>query len=154
MTQRERSTYLRDEEILERVEAYLEDIQRTLEQRRDGGQESERTRMLLDVLTQQQRELTGALRRFEEDAPSNLRNTYSQYTLDVPEDAPPMPEPLTPADLTRWLLDANQHVVDLFGELAEKAENPNLGDMFEALEQQFRGQNQRIAKEANRFSDL
>jgi DNA-binding FadR family transcriptional regulator len=154
MVQRERSTYLRDDEILERVEAYLEEIQHVLQQRRTSEAESERVHLLVDALAEQQEDMIEALTRFEEDAPKNMRETYSQYTLDVPEKAPPMPEPLTADELTRWLLAANQPVVDLFRELGEKAENPSIGQIFEALEQQFRSQNQRISKIASRFADL
>jgi hypothetical protein len=154
MAQRERTTYLRDDEILERVEHYLEDVQRALQQRRTSEAESERVHMLIEAFAEQQEDLIEALTRFEEDAPKNMRETYSQYSLDVPQHAPPIPEPLTADDLTRWLLAANQPVVDLFRELAEKAENPNIGQIFEALELQFRGQNQRIAKIAGRFADL
>jgi hypothetical protein len=154
MAQRERSTYLTHAEIIERAEAYLGDIHRVLEERRKDGSDPERVRMLLDVLTSQQGELKESFERFEEDAPRAVLTTYAQYTLDVPERAAPLPEPLTADQLTRWLLEANQPVVDLFRELAEGAENPNLGDILGSLAQHVQRQNQRTAQEANRFSDL
>jgi hypothetical protein len=154
MAQRERSTYLTHAEIIERAEAYLTDIHRVLEERRKRGSDPERVRMLLDVLTSQQGELKDSFERFEEDAPRAVLTTYAQYTLDVPEHAPPLPERLTSDQLTRWLMEANQPAVDLFRELAEGAENPNLGDIFGSLAQHVRRQNQRIAQESNRFSDL
>jgi rubrerythrin len=154
MAHRERNTYLRDDEIIERARAYLGDVQRVLEERSRDDRESERVRMILDVFASQQRRLVDSIERFAEDLPDNARDTYSQYVLDVPEHAPALPQPVAADDLTSWLLKANQSVHDMFRELAEKAENPPIGQLFGGLASQIDGHNRRISQETNRFRDL
>jgi len=81
-------------------------------------------------------------------------DTFTKYSVELPE-APAGPEePLTTLGLTQWLVGLNQHLIGMFGELAETAATAEAREAFAAMTTQVLTHDRRLSKEYQRFEDL
>ncbi len=153
MTQHTRTSFARAGDVLEHAIEYLTGIRDLL----DGVRElehPERVRMLLETFETEQRNLLGALERYADDASDKVLDSFIKYSVELPE-APGGPEePLTTLGLTQWLLGVNQHLIGMFGELAETAATMETREAFAAMAAQVQAHDRRLSKEYQRFEDL
>jgi hypothetical protein len=156
MTRHQRDTYIDGHDILARAVRHLSQIRDVLDQARES-ESSERVRMLLNSMELEQRNLLGAIARYQDDAPDKLLNTFAQYTVELPSDIDPPEQPLTTLSITQWLLRQNGQLHAVFKELAEKGEKGNAEerrDVWEGIAQQLEAHERRLSKEYQRFEDL
>ena len=153
MKHHDRVTFTQGGEVLEHAIEYLKHVSDLLEGQA-GADLPERVRMLLDAYRVEQRNLLGALERYQADAPEKALSTYTQYAVELPAELAGPAKPLSTLALTQWVLGLNQHLVSLFTELAESGKNDSLGEIFSALADQVHAHDRRLSKEYQRFEDL
>jgi hypothetical protein len=153
MTQHTRTSFARAGEVLEHAIDYLIRIRDQLDALSDG-ELTERARMLVDAFAIEQRNLLGALERYAEDASDKVLDTFINYSVELPNPTEGPQSPLTTLGLTQWLLGCNQHLVNVFGELAESAAIAEAREAFAAMFGQLQAHDRRLSKEYQRFEDL
>jgi len=153
MKHHDRVTFSQGYEVLEHAVEYLTHICGVLEATAERDM-PQRERMLLDAYRVEQRNLLGAIERYQADAPERALATYTQYVAELPAELAGPEKPMTTLSLTQWLLALNQHLVTLFTELAESGKNDALGSIFSGLAEQVQAHDRRISKEYQRFEDL
>ena len=153
MVQQTRNAFSRIGEVLEHSIDFLERVGERLESTRPR-QLPERVRMLLVSFETDQRNLLAALERYVEDAPDNVRDTFINFSMQLPDTLPDPDEPLTTLALTRWLQDMNQHLIDVFGELAATAVTDDARGAMQGLAAMVQAHDRRLSKEYQRFEDL
>lgn len=153
MTQHTKTAFSRAGEVLEHAIGYLARVGDLLDEAR-GQEHPDRVRMLLDAFELEHRNLLGALERYADDAPAKVLDTFVQFSAEVPESLAGPEAPLTTLGLTQWLQGRNQHLVKIFGELAETATAPEVREAFAAMSKQVVGHEKRLSKEYQRFEDL
>jgi len=153
MTQHTRTTFTRARDLLAHSVQYLRSVRDLLDDAR-GREHSERVQMLLTSFETEQRNLLGALERYQQDAAARSLDTFAQYSVELPEPISGPDEPLSTLTLTQWLLGLNQHLIDMFEELGEHATSTQTREMFGALAEQVRSHDRRLSKEYQRFEDL
>lgn len=150
--QQGRSTFNTVREVIEHAVGFLQRIGAAVDELQ-GGDHGERVEMLLRSLAVEQRNLLGALERYVEDLPDKVGSTYSQYSVELPEDLGAPEAPLTTLGLIQWLNGLNSQLDDLFTEQAETAE----GDIAAALggiAEQVQAHERKLSKEYQRLEDL
>jgi rubrerythrin len=153
MKHHERVTFNQGQEILQHSVDYLRHVNDQLDAVAER-EHPERVRMLLESYRIEQRNLLGAIERFQEDAPDRVLNTYSQYSVELPAELAGPEEPLSTLTLTRWLMALNQHLVSMFTELADSGKTEALRGIFATLSNQVQAHDRRLSKEYQRFEDL
>ncbi len=153
MTQHERYTYTSGQEVIEHSIRYLTWIRDALDELR-GRDLGERTRMLLNSVEVEQRNLLGAIERFLEDAPDKVLRTYAQYTVELPEEVELPGQPLEPLGLIQWLERYNGYLNAMFAELSEKGDSQEVAEIFATLAQQVEAHDRRLSKQYQRSQDL
>lgn len=153
MKHHQRVTFTQGGEVLEHAVDYLQHVIGLL-QNVAGGDASQRVQMLMDAYLAEQRNLLGAMERFLEDAPDKVLSTYAQYAVELPAELEGPAQPLTTLSLTQWVVALNQHLVNLFTELAESGKNDAIGEVFSALAGQVQAHERKLSKEYQRFEDL
>lgn len=153
MKKHQRVTFNQVSDIFEHAIDYLKHVVTLL----DGLRErelSDRVEMLLSSYEVEERNLLGALERYVEDADDRLLNTYAQYSVELPAELDGPEEPLSTIALTRWLQGLNQHLVELFRELAGTSRSADQRGAFEAMTRQVESHERKLSKEYQRFEDL
>lgn len=148
-----RSTFTQVRDVLQHAIGYLGGIRDLMDDLRTR-EHSERVKLLLQSFETEQRNLHGALERYLDDAPDKVLDTYAQYTVALPESLAGPEEPLSTLALTQWLLGLNQHLVDMFTELAAAAPPGEVRQVFATMADQVRAHDRRLSKEYQRFEDL
>ncbi|MEZ5558174.1 MAG: hypothetical protein R3E86_06455 [Pseudomonadales bacterium] len=153
MKHHERVTFSQARDIVEHSVDYLTHIRDMLDDMR-AHDHTQRVRMLLDTFEVEQRSLLGAIERYLEDADERLLNAYSQYSVELPAELSGPDEPLSTLSLTQWLQALNQHLLNMFKELAETVKSADLRTAFATLAQQVESHERKLSKEYQRFEDL
>lgn len=153
MTKHKRVTFSQVNDILEYAIDYLQHVVELLDRLRERDL-SDRVEMLLNSYEIEQRNLQGSIERYVEDADERLLNTYSQYSVELPEPPEAPEEPLTTLTLTRWLQSLNQQPVTLFHELAQNSRSADVRGALDSLAGHIESHERRMSKEYQRFEDL
>lgn len=153
MTQHKRTTFTQARDLLAHSVLYLRSVRDLLDDARERDH-SERVQMLLTSFETEQRNLLGALERYQQDASAQLLDTFAQYSVELPEPVSGPEEPLSTLSLTQWLLGLNQQLINVFEELAEHATSTESREMFGTMAEQVRSHDRRLSKEYQRFEDL
>ena len=110
--------------------------------------------MLLSSFEADQRNLLAALERYVEDAADKVSDTYISYYSPLPEEVSVPDDPLTTLSLTLWLEEMNQHLIDVFSELAATAVSADVKEAMTALANMVQAHDRRLSKEYQRGEDL
>lgn len=153
MSKHHRTSFARAGDLLEQSVAYLGAICEALNAL-DVPTHSERVRLLLASFLIEERNLHGALERYADDLDTAAAETFVNYSVELPEVAPPSAAPLTTLELTRWLEGLDAQLAALFAELAGTAANTALREAFAGLAAQLDAHDRRLSKEYQRFEDL
>lgn len=118
---------------------------------------SERAQLLLDYLGRHERQLAEALANYEVDIAQGMMNTWQQY---APEFHPKgLLDRVRSVDLNKVdsilsaALAVDDYLVDLYREIADRAELESLKAVFTGLLQLEESERRQIAKNALRLSD-
>lgn len=153
MSQHQRATFTRGGEVIEHTLHYLRRIADIIDDVRQQNH-PERVGMLLDSTELEQRELIGALERLLDDAPEKVMETYAQYTVELPAEIQPPPDPPSTLDLVQWLSRYNSAVYDTFVELAETGDGGAISEVFGGIAEQVQAHERRLSMEYQRLEDL
>jgi hypothetical protein len=126
--EKQRYTYIKDKEIIERAIARNEVIVRHLNLLKQH-QSDERIQLFLDEAVLLQKGVTEQLCRYRPSAPSSVMNTYSQYTN---EDALELKthHATNLDEIVDNLLSLNNQLIDEFGPIAEKEGPEDVREAF------------------------
>lgn len=118
---------------------------------------SERAQLLLDYLGRHERQLAEALANYEADIAQGMMNTWLQY---APEFYPEgLVDSVRSVDLNKVdsvlsaALAVDDYLVDLYREMADRAELADLKEVFTGLLELEDSERRQIAKNALRFAD-
>jgi len=153
MTQHTRTSFSRAGDVLDHGVEYLTHILALLDEARERTH-PERVRLLLESFEAEQRNLLGALERYVDDISDKVLDTFITYSIELPETLAGPAEPLTNLGLTQWLVGLNQHLIEVFSELAATGTSTEAREVFAGLSSQVQGHDRRLSKEYQRFEDL
>jgi hypothetical protein len=153
MDKHTRSAFSRIGDVLEHSIEYLSRVAEQLEKARPR-ELPERVRMLLSSFEADQRNLLAALERYVEDAADKVSDTYISFYSPLPEEVSVPEDPLTTLSLTLWLEEMNQHLIDVFTELAATAASADVKEAMTALADMVQAHDRRLSKEYQRGEDL
>lgn len=153
MDKHTRSAFSRIGEILEHSIEHLSRVGAQLERARPR-ELPERVRMLLSSFESDQRKLLAALELYVEDVPARVSDTYVNFYSPLPEEIVGPQDPLTTLSLTQWLEEMNQHLIDVFGELASTAASVEAREAMTGLANMVQAHDRRLSLEYQRGEDL
>jgi len=153
MAQHTRTAFSRVGEVLEHAIDYLSRVGDQLE-KIGKGELPERVRMQLDSFALDQRKLHAALEEYADDAPEKVTGTFINYSIELPDELAAPEQPLDTLGLTQWLEDLNQHLIDVFSELAATGATADVREAMGALASRVGAHVRRLSKEYQRFEDL
>jgi len=140
-------------DVLDHAIRYLQHVNEVIESEK-AGEPVERVRMLLDAFAIEQRALSGALERYQEDASDRVLGRYINFTAELPAAiAGPVSADTTLA-ITEWLIGVNKHLYDLFDEVAANVNADDVRTAFAGLARQIESHERKLSKEYQRFEDL
>lgn len=124
-----------------------------------AGSKRERVRMLLDYLSQHERELDRVLRLSEEDASKQALNTWCYDYFDK---APVKPHQTCDADfrdrdttdIGAAVMAMHEKVIDLYRYMVSRAEVPSTRILMESLLDLEEHEAMRMARDVGRMEDL
>ena len=143
-------------EVLRHVRQFHESVA-SLCQRLSEECDEERIRMLLDYMSERERELAKAVDEFTDETSENVLDTWFQYTHDdtglaIPDFA------LTPEtrieDVLRLGLDLAQSLIDLYKEVADNAETEEVRAVFRNLLEFEEKEKLKLARNAQMLDDI
>jgi hypothetical protein len=152
MTRTERDTFRSAREVLAHAIAYSDSIERRLGHADAPAQA--RTSLLQSAFAAEQSKLTTSLKRYLEEAPAEILDTFAQYSASLPD---PLHEPasrFTPESLTQWLLDVHQPLNAMFSEVADAVVATPAQNVFENLTELIRSHEMHIVQAADGAQDL
>jgi hypothetical protein len=153
MTRHKHYTFRDGQQVIEHGVRYLGAIRDALDDLQ-GDDHGERVTMLLDSVAAEHRNLLGSLERLKGDTTDKMRNTYTQYTVEMPEEIEPPEQPLTTLGLIQWLSGALEPLQEMFEELSENRDAEDATEVYASLAQQIESQQMRLSKEYQRTEDL
>jgi hypothetical protein len=153
MTRHKHYTFRDGQQVIEHGVRYLGAIRDALDDLQ-GDDHGERVTMLLDSVAAEHRNLLGSLERLKGDTTDKMRNTYTQYTVEMPEEIEPPEQPLTTLGLIQWLSGALEPLQEMFNELSENRDAEDATEVYASLAQQIESQQMRLSKEYQRTEDL
>lgn len=153
MTRHKHYTFRDGQQVIEHGVRYLRAIRDALDDLIDQDH-GERVKMLLSTVVSEHRGLLDSLDRLQEDTTDKMRNTYTQYTVEMPEEIEPPEQPLTSLGLVQWLSGALEPLQNMFKELAENRDSEDATEVYASLAQQIESHQMRLSKEYQRTEDL
>lgn len=153
MEKHTRSAFSRIGEILQRSIDYISRIGAQLERAR-LRELPERVRMLLTRFEADQRKLLAAMELYVDDIPAGVSDTYVNFYSAFPEAVDGPEDPLTTLGLTSWLEELNQHLIDVFGELASTTASTEVRDAMTALANMVQAHDRRLSMDYQRGEDM
>lgn len=123
-----------------------------------SNEESERVKLLLDYLGRHEKHLEESLSAYEDDAPTQVLNSWFQFTLDestlkTPESIQIKPH-MTIADVIRMSLSLDDRLIKVYKNIAKTAEVPEVREVFENLLQMEEKEKHTLARAALNSMDL
>lgn len=149
----DRDTFLPARELMVRAIDYATKIEHRLG-RLSGLSRDSRAALLQSAFRSEQARLTTSLRRYLQDAPAGILETFAQATIAVPESLPELGAPMTPESLTQWMLDVNRPLLALFSEAGDALEATAAHDVFDNLASLVQHHEMSIVRAADGASDL
>ena len=153
MRPNERVTMSQISEVLDHAIRYLQHINEVLHSELESAP-TERVRMLLAAFELEQRALTGAIERYQEDASARVLGRFVNFSAELPADiAGPASADSTLA-VTEWLVGVNKHLHELFSEVAGTVNVEDVRTALAGLADQVETHERKLSKEFQRFEDL
>ncbi len=140
-------------EVLDHAIDYLRHLNEVLAEAQANAA-SERVRMLLNAFGLEQRGLTEAIERYQEDASDRVVGRFINFSTELPAEVAGPDSTDTTLSVTEWLLGANKHLADLFGEVAGSVNVEDVQTAFTGLANQIETHERKLSKEYQRFEDL
>jgi hypothetical protein len=153
MRPNERVAMTRIGEVLDHAVRYLQHVNEIIHSQLESAP-TERVRMLLGAFELEQRALTGAIERYQEDAEERVLGRFVNFSVELPAAiAGPDSNDSTLA-VTEWLVGVNTHLHDLFSEVAGSVNVEDVRTALTGLADQIETHERKLSKEYQRFEDL
>lgn len=153
-TPSDRSTFLTVGEIIDRTLRYAQRAHEFLLQDLREGAPDDRTHLFLEEVQKQRSELEAALDGSLRAADEATLRTRAQYTVDPWEKEPTAPERPSVDEVTRWLLDLDQRLLETYRELAEGHESESVREFFGSVVDVVRAFDRRLSSGAQQAYDV
>jgi hypothetical protein len=140
-------------DVLDHAIRYLQHVNEVIESEKTRAT-GERVRMLLGAFALEQRALTGALERYQEDATDRVLGRYINFSAELPAAIAGPATADTTLAITEWLIGVNKHLHDLFKEVADNVNADDVRTAFAGLASQIESHERKLSKEYQRFEDL
>lgn len=125
------------------------------------GQCPGKAKLLLNYLVQHEKKLADALRRFENDAPNGVLETWFQYTHDEDNLKIPQQENLPSKEskksiegISEYFMAVGDELISLYEEMAKQADEIQLKDIFTNLADMQKQEQRIFSMNVNRLADL
>jgi rubrerythrin len=143
-------------DVLEHVRKFHLEIS-DLYHRLSEQSEKQRLRMLLEYMSEREKQLARALSQFEEESSRNVLDTWFQYTHD--EERLQCPDfKLTPEtsvdDVMRLGMKLAECFIELYREIAGTADSNEVRDVFRNLLERENREKLKLARNAQLLDDL
>lgn len=148
---RERETFLEVQEILKRVLDSLREVRRRLEELRVRD---ERTRLFVDALVTQRRDLERAIDEGMLDVPGEILDTFVQYGVDPCVDVPDLQGSDAPEEVVRWQNACDEALSATLLDLSKRLESPDPKELVESVVRLLGAHDRRVALELQELRDV
>nr|MBS0019122.1 hypothetical protein [Gammaproteobacteria bacterium] len=150
-------TFERTRDVLDHARSFHHQVG-ALYQRLENQAEKERVQMLLDYLGRHERHLEKSLADYEEEASKRIMDTWFQYTLEEdPSDLlseVQIKGDMSVDDVVRLALRLDDYLIDLYKNMAENTDIPEVKEMFTNLLELEQQEEHQIARNALRLDEM
>ena len=153
MRPNERVTMGQISDVIEHAVSYLHHVNDLIHEQREAAS-SERVRLLLNAFELEQRALTGAIERYQEDAAERVLGRFVNFSAELPATVAGPESADTTLAVTEWLLGLSKHLHGVFSEVAGSVNVEDVRTAFTALANQVETHERKLSKEYQRFEDL
>lgn len=149
--------YQQVRDILARVRAFHERVERYCEQSRDASHD-DMVRAMLERIDAHDRAMDGCLTTYTSEATAAVLNTWIQYPglepLDEVEQAMSDAGDASPADVLQRLLDAERKLLDVYDTVADQAPGRHVQEFFQNLRFMEAQEGRAIGRDAASVRDV
>lgn len=143
-------------EVLQHAKKFHEQVA-GLCRRLSGECDEERIKMLLDYMSERERQLAKAIQQFTDETSENVLDTWFQFALDKTglhcPDFELTPETRTD-DVIRLGMDLAQCLIDMYREIADNADSEEVRVVFRNLLESEEKEKLKLARNAQLLDDF
>ncbi|MGF1612384.1 MAG: hypothetical protein ACFCVA_00340 [Gammaproteobacteria bacterium] len=150
-------TFERTQDVLDHARSFHHQVA-DLYQRLEDRTEKERVKLLLDYLQRHEKHLEESLSQYEEGASKRVLDTWFQYSLeqdpsDILADIE-LKKDMSVDDVVRLALRLDDYLIDLCKSMADRADIPELKELFTNLCELEQQEKYRLARNALRLDEM
>lgn len=150
-------TFEQTRDVLDHARSFHHQVAE-LYQRLEDRVEKERVQMLLDYLQRHEKHLEQSLADYEDEASKWILDAWFQYTLEEdPSDllsSVEIREDMSVDDVVRLALRLDDYLIDLYRNMAERADLPEVREVFANLLELEQQDEHQIARNALRLDEM